>query len=124
MRYEKIKTEAEVPLKGVRVDFETVDGSVRGVTVTDADGRFIRVVRPDSYGNAIEVLVKAKPIMKTLFRVADEEMGISKDFEERHEADEFKRSLLARDISAEVKEVEVAEDAPTTRQIEEMGILF
>jgi len=57
MKFAIAKTAQECQLRGVRVEIEKVDTTTRAVTLTDADGKVLRIERGQTYGSDINVLI-------------------------------------------------------------------
>lgn len=54
MKFKSVKKASEIKLDGVKIELDTVDGSIKGLTITDAKGNLLRVAER-SYSLYVEV---------------------------------------------------------------------
>jgi mannose-6-phosphate isomerase-like protein (cupin superfamily) len=84
------KTTDQIALKGIKVDWQKHDGSVKLLTLTDVDGKTVTIKTASSYSDSISVLVPEPPKKADRFVLHGEVAGIAikKAFESEHEAKE------------------------------------
>lgn len=114
MHLKTIKKEKDVPLLGgTKVSFETVDGSLKAVTIAATDGTVLHV-RPTPYGDALVVTTPAGPPMVKRYKVSGTVHGIefSQLYESEWDAKQRVSALesAADDAAVQVTEVDVPED--------------
>jgi hypothetical protein len=113
MDWKQIKKGSEVELAGVKIAFEREDGTIKRLTLTDANGKVVRVAST-MYGNGLEVFTPAPPPVVEKFTVKGEVAGlpIVAQFDERIDA-EVKASALSRaGIEVTVEPEQVVDDIP------------
>lgn len=84
------KTVDQITLKGIKVDWQKHDGSVKVITLTDADGKSVTIKTATSYSDSIAVLVPEPPKKADRFVLHGEVAGITikKAFEYENDAKE------------------------------------
>ena len=108
MKMKSAKKASDIILAGVRVELDTKDGNPIGVTITDENGKFLRV----SYtGWGLDFLVPEPPKMVERFQVAGRLKGIA--FDETID-DETKALARVQELGVEadpieMKKIEIAE---------------
>jgi hypothetical protein len=118
MRYVTAKKPADIKLHGIHASFEFVNDSLKVVTLKDANGGVVRFAA-GSY-EAANVTVPAPPKMEKRYVLRGELPVVGKierAFEQKHEADEAKRTLQAGhgdfEFLVSCEEVEIKDDPPT-----------
>lgn len=111
MKFKSVKKSSEIVLEGVKVDLDIVDGSVKGVTFTDAKGN---VVRMAERGYNLYVEVPAPPEIERKYRLHGSVLGLPVEqyFEDEYSANDEKRRLENgsrddADLTVELVEVPV-----------------
>lgn len=69
MKLIKATKEEDITLEGVSVTLQQVDGAIEAVVITDAQGKYIRVVKLDSYSNGLKVLIEEPVEFTTVYDV-------------------------------------------------------
>lgn len=111
--WKQIKKGADVELAGVKFAFEREDGAIRRITITDANGKSVRVAALP-YGNGVEVYLPVPPPKVEKFVVEAEVAGmpLKAAFDERHEAEQKKNELSYAGVTATVTPATVDDDIP------------
>ncbi len=110
MKYTTIKNASEIPLAGVKVDFDVIDKTIRVVNIHDSNGGALRI-HVDGYSNYLTISIPAKPEMKKVFRLSGkvtEGVPFSVDFPSRYETENKQREIGV--ATATVDEIEVPEE--------------
>jgi len=76
MKFTLAKQNADVALEGIKVDIEWHDRSAKAVTLTDANGRIVRISKGESYGG-LDILIPAPPVKVDRWRVSGQIPGIN-----------------------------------------------
>lgn len=103
MKLKTVKTATEVALKGVKIELDIVDKDIRGVTITDADGKFFRVQQTAQYSQNLSLQVPDTGeeekfcVEATLYAGYSFETRISRIFDTQQEAEAMKLDLEAKD---------------------------
>ena len=86
MKFKSVKKASEVTLEGITVELDTVDGSIKGVILTDAKGNTLRVIERN-YNLFVEV--PAPPEMEKKYRLSGNLLGlpVNMNFDSKYEAD-------------------------------------
>lgn len=69
MRMIKATTQEQTTLTGVKVEQQIVDGKVEAITITDVDGKQIRIVKSSEYGTELKILIEEPKEYVTLWDV-------------------------------------------------------
>ena len=113
MKYHSAKTAKEVVLEGITVEFETRDGSLHSVTLTDKQGNTCKIAKTDY--STMAALVPAPPEKVKKFQVSGTLKGVStvcetfdSDFEATTRKSEIERAFgYDEGVKLEVSPVEV-----------------
>lgn len=111
MKMVKVKSAREIVLQGVRAELETMDGSIKSITLTDAGGRMVKVSQ--DYYTALLVTVPAPPEFQTKYRVTGRYAGCALDptaCDSEQEAEERAASLRNMGVDVEIEPFHVAID--------------
>lgn len=78
LKYKQVKTEAEIKLQDVDVQFQMVDNNIEAVVVSDTNGNYIRIVKGGTYSDTLKVLVEQPKEYKTIYNliVKQEDGGV------------------------------------------------
>lgn len=110
MKFKSVKKASEVTLEGITVELDTVDGSIKGVILTDAKGNTLRVIER-TYSLFVEV--PAPPEMEKKYRLSGNLLGlpVNMNFDSKYEADaeqeRLERGIRGDESELKVEEVEV-----------------
>lgn len=69
MRMVKAVTEKDIALKDVVVSLQQADGNIEAVVITDSEGKYIRVVKDNTYSDALKVLIEEPKEYKTVYKL-------------------------------------------------------
>lgn len=69
MKMIKATNEKDITLAGVSVTLQQVDGKIEAVVVTDADGKYIRIVKDGTYSENLKVLVEEPKEYETVYKL-------------------------------------------------------
>ena len=110
MNFDRVKLFSKVALTGVTLDFETRDGTLQSVTITDAKGAVLKIAKDDY---SIAALVPAVPKMRKRWAVRGEVNGLKCDerFDDQWSADQRANGL--KDLGEGFTVSEVEEPEPT-----------
>jgi hypothetical protein len=111
MRFDQVKSSADIQLDGVNVEIEKLGATINSVVFTDAAGKVVKV--QSNYG--LSVYVPSKPKTKDAYAVRGTVLGIAVDepFADEWEADRRKRELEEQargDYKIDVVKVQVPAD--------------
>lgn len=85
MNYESVKKPSDLKLEGITIDVEMRDGAPYAVTLTDAKGGHVKIVRND-YSMSILVPAKAKRVKRWAVRGEVRGLKVDENFEEKYQA--------------------------------------
>lgn len=69
MRMVKAVTEKDIALKDVVVSLQQADGNIEAIVITDSEGKYIRVVKDNTYSDALKVLIEEPKEYKTVYKL-------------------------------------------------------
>jgi len=99
VKYKTVKKASEIVLAGVKVDLDVVDGSVKGLTLTDINGSVLRV-SDRAYNMFIEI--PAPPETETKFKLSGTVLNlpVEKLFDQEYDA-ECEKDRLSREVRSD-----------------------
>lgn len=115
MRYVATKDPRELALEGIQVDVDTVGDELTCVTLTDINGKVIRLAKRD-YSFRAEIPAPPKTVKR--YRVSGTVLGLPVValFETAHAAenacDRYRRNASPELVALTVEPVDVEEDSP------------
>jgi hypothetical protein len=74
MKFTDAKNDTDVALKGIKTEIEWHDKSAKAVTLTDVDGRVVRIAKGEY--SQLDILIPAPPTFVDTWRVAGRIPGI------------------------------------------------
>ena len=109
MKLVKAVNSQDVTLTGVKVDFQVVDGKIEAVVVTDASGRFIRIVKDGTYSDHLKVLVEEPVEYTTIYKLTvkiDDGVSVYK-LDSKEKLEHKIQSLYLEEGQYSVEEIQV-----------------
>ena len=110
------KTVADITLAGgVKVDVQKVDDNIEAVTVTDVEGKQLRIVKAGTYTDFVKILVEAPKQYKSQFKLSAKYNGMDvvyyADTKQEIEDKMNELYILPEDAIVEETQVEVVAKA-------------
>jgi len=108
MRFTEVKKDSDVALAGIKAEIHWKDKEPSEITLTDGEGRCVRIVR-DQYGR-LDILVPAPPEKVTKYRVRGrfaDAVDIDESYEDKFDADRRRDELEAKDPGFSKSTIEV-----------------
>jgi hypothetical protein len=111
VKFKSVKKSAEVALAGIKVDIDFVDGSIKAVNLTDANGAFVRITER---GYNLYVEIPAPPETEKKYQLKGSVLGLPVDklFDDEFSANQEKNRLSSEthdsDLKVEAVQVPVA----------------
>lgn len=64
-------TGGELPIESsdIKIDIQSVDGGIEAITLTDASGKFIRIVKDGTYSDKLKILIEEPKEYVTVYDV-------------------------------------------------------
>lgn len=111
MKFKTIKKASDVTLEGIKVEFEMLDGSVKGLTLTDSKGSLLRVMER---GYNICVEIPAPPETENKWKLSGTLLGLpvekvyDNDWEAKEEQGRLERACREEsDSSLKVEQIAI-----------------
>ena len=116
MKLTTAKTVADITLAGgVKVDVQKVDDNIEAVTITDVEGKQLRIVKAGQYSDFVKILVEAPKQYKTQFKLSAKYNGMDvvyyADTKQEIEDKINELYILPEDANVEETQVEVVAKA-------------
>jgi hypothetical protein len=109
MKMIKAVSEKDLSLEGVVVSLQQVDGKVEAIVITDATGKYLRIVKDGTYSDTLKVLIEEPKEYTTIYKLTvkiDEGVSIYK-FDTKSKLDNKIASLYIDEADYSVEEVQV-----------------
>ena len=109
MKLIKAINSSDIKLKDIDVNLQIVDGTIEAVVVTDADGKFIRIVKDGTYSDNLKVLIEEPKEYETVYKLTvkiDDGVSVYK-LKDKQSLDNKIISLYISEDDYTVEEVQV-----------------
>ena len=109
MKMIKAVSEKDLSLQGVVVSLQQVDGKVEAITITDASGKYLRIVKDGTYSDTLKVLIKEPKEYTTVYKLTVKiDDGVSTyKFDTKSKVDSKISSLYIDGADYSVEEIQV-----------------
>lgn len=109
MKMIKAVSEKDLSLQGVVVSLQQVDGGVEAITITDASGKYLRIVKDGTYSDTLKVLIEEPKEYTTVYKLTVKiDDGVSTyKFDTKSKVDSKISSLYIDEADYSVEEVQV-----------------
>ena len=109
MKMIKAVSEKDLSLQGVVVSLQQVDDKVEAITITDASGKYLRIVKDGTYSDTLKVLIEEPKEYTTVYKLTvkiDDGVSMYK-FDTKSKVDSKISSLYIDEADYSVEEVQV-----------------
>ena len=109
MKMIKAVSEKDLSLQGVIVTLQQVDDKVEAITITDASGKYLRIVKDGTYSDTLKVLIEEPKEYTTVYKLTvkiDDGVSIYK-FDTKSKVDSKISSLYIDEADYSVEEIQV-----------------
>ena len=109
MKMIKAVSEKDLSLQGVVVSLQQVDGGVEAITITDASGKYLRIVKDGTYSDTLKVLIEEPKEYTTVYKLTvkiDDGVSMYK-FDTKSKVDSKISSLYIDEADYSVEEIQV-----------------
>ena len=109
MKMIKAVSEKDLSLQGVVVSLQQADGGVEAITITDASGKYLRIVKDGTYSDTLKVLIEEPKEYTTVYKLTvkiDDGVSMYK-FDTKSKVDNKISSLYIDEADYSVEEVQV-----------------
>ena len=109
MKMIKAVSEKDLSLQGVIVTLQQVDDKVEAITITDASGKYLRIVKDGTYSDTLKVLIEEPKEYTTVYKLTvkiDDGVSMYK-FDTKSKVDSKISSLYIDEADYSVEEVQV-----------------
>ena len=109
MKMIKAVSEKDLSLQGVIVTLQQVDGGVEAITITDASGKYLRIVKDGTYSDTLKVLIEEPKEYTTVYKLTvkiDDGVSMYK-FDTKSKVDSKISSLYIDEADYSVEEIQV-----------------
>lgn len=109
MKMIKAVSEKDLSLQGVVVSLQQVDGGVEAITITDASGKYLRIVKDGTYSDTLKVLIEEPKEYTTVYKLTVKiDDGVSTyKFDTKSKVDSKISSLYIDEADYSVEEIQV-----------------
>lgn len=109
MKMIKAISEKDLSLQGVVVSLQQVDDKVEAITITDASGKYLRIVKDGTYSDNLKVLIEEPKEYTTVYKLTVKiDDGVSTyKFDTKSKVDSKISSLYIDDADYSVEEIQV-----------------
>ena len=109
MKMIKAVSEKDLSLQGVVVSLQQVDDKVEAITITDASGKYLRIVKDGTYSDTLKVLIEEPKEYTTVYKLTVKiDDGVSTyKFDTKSKVDSKISSLYIDDADYSVEEIQV-----------------
>ena len=109
MKMIKAVSEKDLSLQGVVVSLQQVDDKVEAITITDASGKYLRIVKDGTYSDTLKVLIEEPKEYTTVYKLTVKiDDGVSTyKFDTKSKVDSKISSLYIDEADYSVEEVQV-----------------
>ena len=126
MKMIKAVSEKDLSLQGVIVTLQQVDDKVEAITITDASGKYLRIVKDGTYSDTIKVLIEEPKEYTTVYKLTvkiDDGVSMYK-FDTKSKVDSKISSLYIDEADYSVEEVQVEVQKNLLGQKEDVNLDF
>ena len=109
MKMIKAVSEKDLSLQGVVVSLQQVDGGVEAITITDASGKYLRIVKDGTYSDTLKVLIEEPKEYTTVYKLTvkiDDGVSMYK-FDTKSKVDSKISSLYIDEADYSIEEIQV-----------------
>ena len=124
MKMIKAVSEKDLSLQGVIVTLQQVDDKVEAITITDASGKYLRIVKDGTYSDTIKVLIEEPKEYTTVYKLTvkiDDGVSMYK-FDTKSKVDSKISSLYIDEADYSVEEIQVAVQKNLLGQKEDVSL--
>ena len=124
MKMIKAVSEKDLSLQGVVVSLQQVDDKVEAITITDASGKYLRIVKDGTYSDTIKVLIEEPKEYTTVYKLTvkiDDGVSMYK-FDTKSKVDSKISSLYIDEADYSVEEIQVEVQKNLLGQKEDVGL--
>ena len=126
MKMIKAVSEKDLSLQGVIVTLQQVDDKVEAITITDASGKYLRIVKDGTYSDTIKVLIEEPKEYTTVYKLTvkiDDGVSMYK-FDTKSKVDSKISSLYIDEADYSVEEIQVEVQKNLLGQKEDVNLDF
>lgn len=126
MKMIKAVSEKDLSLQGVVVSLQQVDDKVEAITITDASGKYLRIVKDGTYSDTIKVLIEEPKEYTTVYKLTVKiDDGVSTyKFDTKSRVDSKISSLYIDEADYSVEEIQVEVQKNLLGQKEDVSLDF
>ena len=109
MKMIKAVSEKDLSLQGVVVSLQQVDDKVEAITITDASGKYLRIVKDGTYSDTLKVLIEEPKEYTTVYKLTVKiDDGVSTyKFDTKSKVDNKISSLYIDEADYSIEEIQV-----------------
>lgn len=109
MKMIKAVSEKDLSLQGVVVSLQQVDDKVEAITITDASGKYLRIVKDGTYSDTLKVLIEEPKEYTTVYKLTVKiDDGVSTyKFDTKSKVDSKISSLYIDEADYSIEEIQV-----------------
>ena len=125
MKMIKAVSEKDLSLQGVVVSLQQVDGGVEAITITDASGKYLRIVKDGTYSDTLKVLIEEPKEYTTVYKLTVKiDDGVSTyKFDTKSKVDSKISSLYIDEADYSVEEIQVEVQKNLLGQKEDVSLM-
>jgi len=126
MKMIKAVSEKDLSLQGVIVTLQQVDDKVEAITITDASGKYLRIVKDGTYSDTLKVLIEEPKEYTTVYKLTvkiDDGVSMYK-FDTKSKVDSKISSLYIDEADYSVEEIQVEVQKNLLGQKEDVNLDF
>jgi len=126
MKMIKAVSEKDLSLQGVVVSLQQVDDKVEAITITDASGKYLRIVKDGTYSDTLKVLIEEPKEYTTVYKLTVKiDDGVSTyKFDTKSKVDSKISSLYIDEADYSVEEIQVEVQKNLLGQKEDVNLDF
>ena len=113
MKLIKAVTEKDIALEGVSVTLQQIDGKIEAVIITDASGKYIRILKDGTYSDTLKILIEEPKEYSTVYdlKIKKSDGGVvSYTFTDKRDLDDKIRYETEGEYQVTERLVEVVKD--------------
>jgi len=125
MKMIKAVSEKDLSLQGVIVTLQQVDDKVEAITITDASGKYLRIVKDGTYSDTLKVLIEEPKEYTTVYKLTvkiDDGVSMYK-FDTKSKVDSKISSLYIDEADYSVEEIQVEVQKNLLGQKEDVSLM-
>jgi len=125
MKMIKAVSEKDLSLQGVVVSLQQVDDKVEAITITDASGKYLRIVKDGTYSDTLKVLIEEPKEYTTVYKLTVKiDDGVSTyKFDTKSKVDSKISSLYIDEADYSVEEIQVEVQKNLLGQKEDVSLM-